>query len=387
MANKKVLSDSEFLNYVSLIILILVFFFFSYNYMEFKAEKPHILIGCIVIQLLCFAVLLISAILHFNSKKSEKKSNKDEFFFLELILSTIIIFASLLLYMDATILANDIYSSDKKLELLFTFGLLLVNVILIGLTAISLYYTNQRSSREIREKNINSEIEFYEKQLDKYYIPLSEKLFEISGNIVDYFSYYENLNEIDFPSYNNDENQSFRFFSSKFFEIRKSLDEAENITIKYAYLNTDEINFFIFNDSQILEDLSYFNYFSVKFSSIAVDDVNNFVNSNTKFKRNSNDSLKEDVVENFSSKNFNQLVHQYLGLVQTWINVEMMVVKRMVKGETTSLDIEFVNERNHILFELVIKHQQLSSDKILIAAKKINERIGEKYLELKDLKQ
>ncbi|MBZ3935869.1 hypothetical protein [Methanimicrococcus blatticola] len=383
--NKSLNKIYQSINSLFLVIGLLTFIVFSFYYAKTENPSIQLLFQLFVLLIVWFIVYSMSSYYlyyHFENFKINKKSIVTG-----IVVFIFMIFFCLLILLLGSVINDSTLLPSEKIANIFNYIILISNIVLVIFTGTNLFLTNQKSQKESKEKNIRSDIEFYEKQLDKYYIPLSEKFLEISEHLVDYTTHYENLDTINFKKFSKSGNKETRNFIKRAYNIRKCIDDSANIINKYSYLNTDEINSVIFKDSVIINDLCFFNDFLNKYKSIFISDLGDIFNSNIEFKDIAHDerqiNTEEIVFSTQNNNNFNILIRKYLSILQIWLNVELVVINRLFKGKATALDLEYINDRNRIILELLIKKQQISSDKINIATNEINKKIDEKYVELK----
>lgn len=265
---------------------------------------------------------------------------------------------------------------DIYIQLILTIG-----TILIGVIAFIISFLAFNSNRKaIKRNNIHSEIAFYNKQIESYYIPISNALRNINEAINEYLSYFEELNINDLKT-----KDKLIFHQSKIMGISKAENNLRVIVQEYEYLNISEINQCIFKYSKIKNELEIFQSFLDDYSKIGVGEAIDFICSDSNINYNYNSETVAIGPLNTKlnyNHNFNDLILGYVSIIQFWINVEGMLIKKSIKDETFVISSDYLGKRMEILLELIKKSQIITSSKIPIANRCINLKIKQKYRQL-----
>ena len=261
--------------------------------------------------------------------------------------------------------------------------ILAVGTILIGLIAFIVSFLAFNSNRKaIKRKNIHSEIAFYNKQIESYYVPISKALKKISEAVSDYIFYFKELEIEELKSYKTDLGK-LKFHQQKLMAISNAQNNLSSIIQEYEYLNTTEINHYIFELSNVKNELEVFQDFFNKYSKIGIDEANYFILTDSNINYFDNEKMPEVIQLGLLNYNYNfdNLIRGYACVVQFWINIEGMIIRKAAK-DCFVLDQNYLDNRLEVAFELVKKTQIITSIKIPLANRVINQKIKKKYRKL-----
>jgi len=254
--------------YVASVWLSLLFFVtFAVLLGEYSSFSPEIFLSLIIVLLIFLGSGLSSGIylfFNYDASKIKIKSIRKNSIFLTLFVNSISILVCCVSFIYFSVISNDEHSLNEKISILFNFCVIIVNVAVLGLSAINLYSVSKKTQLETKEKNLQFEISILIKKLELFYAPIIS-LLDLSFILLsDESTFLKNSDE-----------------------FNKKMIETTQIITKYRYLGSPESLQLTAECIQLLK----------KCIALILSECGklNYVNEHLKNTKNKDEAFKEDI--------------------------------------------------------------------------------------------
>lgn len=221
----------QFMYIVCTVIFLCIFILFAILLSDYSSVNPETFLGLIITLIIFLGAATGSgAYIYINFDNFKKPILSKNGIFITLLIDVISIIVCNAAFIYYSILINSEYDFHEKISILFNFFIILINVVIVGLTALNLYSVSKKTQLETKEKNIQFEITLLTKKLELFYVPISTIL----------NSSYILMSKVELLLSNQD----------TFMEL---IEEMTRITAQYQYLGSPEALQIIAENIQIFK--------------------------------------------------------------------------------------------------------------------------------------